>query len=134
MRINIFTIIYILLISCNNKKSIDTNTYPATTVTGIPITNQDIPITNKVTSKPLDWYCSNLLNKPVSSVRSILGPPTDCYNCSSKMGEIQYSNAVADPLGVVHTLKIHYYNGVVRWLQYGSSLSYTDDGTACRVE
>ena len=57
---------------------------------------------------------------------------TDCYNCTSNMGEIQYRDAVLDAMGTAQTLKIHYYDGVVTWLQYGSSMTYTEDERACR--
>ena len=95
-------------------------------------TSNNKAATSSQSPKPLNWNCSEFLHKPASSVQSILGKPSDCYNCTETSGELQYYNAVADAMGSEQTLKIHYYEGVVTWLQYGSSMTYTEDGRACR--
>ena len=125
-----------LMSSCENsttKNDPSSNTNNSTSTSTSPSnTNNTTSSSNNISAKSLNWYCSRLIKKPVANVRSILGNPTDCYNCTEIMGEIQYYNAVTDAMGVPQTLKIHYYDGIVTWLQYGSSQTYTDDGRACR--
>jgi|GEM_PF-4947887 len=72
-----------------------------------------VPTVPKIEKREFNWYCKNILGKPLSMIRNELGKQDDCEGCTEESGELKYYNIMTDAMGTDQTLAITYYKGVI---------------------